>query len=503
MKSNLTTVKSTGYGYGRYSDESQERGDSERRQIKITDYGDKHHISILKIFFDPDVSGKDGLNLVKEFGELLKVIKPGQLLLCENFDRMGRRHPFKMVSLLYDIVESGVEVVFLEPFQIVNQDNIDDFALTVNSFIQSAVAHQENTKKGKRVHESFVNRLEAVFEHNTPLSHYGPCWITFDHDKKAYVYDKDKIKTIEYIFKMALDGVGILKITQRLNDENEPVVSTRKDTTHWSPTPVNKLLKNKACYGCFESKDGRSKDNHYKPIVTKETFYKVQELLHGRMKGHGGGRPSNFVNLYKDLAKCWKCGSSMNHNSKYKKTHILHYLECHQMKIGVCKPYISQRFEPFDLSFRKHILSDHKTILKAFSVSEPSKKSKTIEMELLGYEKRLNEIQSSLADPTKPISNMIEKVILQVEGKIKTLKNDLDLEMSREATVNEIPRMLRSYFITTPGMFIVNPKPQVEWTNDKLKTFIERIEINVADKTYKVVLKDSKATSLVYSYKES
>jgi DNA invertase Pin-like site-specific DNA recombinase len=513
MKSKLSPVPTEGYGYGRFSSKPQERGDSYRRQTEwIKSEAAKLKVNLLHIFFDESTSGKAGSNLEKEFGQLLKVLKPGQILLVEDQDRLTRQNAFVASQLLNDIVAKGVEIRFKDG-QILNKDNIGNLTTAVPAIIKAALSHEENRKKAERLKATWMDKFDSVMEDNKPFPHYTPCWIDYNWDKRQYDYDDDKIDTIKFIFKLASEKVGLLKICNRLNEEKWPLITTRTKTRHWSRTSVNKIVKNKAVYGALELTDGRIKENHYRPIIDKSDFYTIQDGLASRRKV-GGGRPSQFFNLYKGLCKCSDCGANMMLVRKHKNNgKVYNYLVCHSKVIGVCKPYIAQRYDVFDDSFMIEMGEHSDLIKKVFASPLDSKKSEAIEGELNTVKQRLQKYQTDIENGTIELSETVSRSIVNIERKVKSLTTELELQRAKETESQRLPAMVNEFFgkheffgVHDDGetiTFAEGGKLEINMiTNDRvqsvLRTLINHITVNVSKKSFTVVFNDAKQSPMTF-----
>src|SRR5215831_10928349 len=107
------------YSYARWSSPQQGRGDSLRRQLKLSrDYAAKHDLD-LETFHDPGVSAYRGKNRVE--GALANFIaqidngkiEPGSYLLIESLDRLSREEVLVALELFISIVRRGVKIVTL------------------------------------------------------------------------------------------------------------------------------------------------------------------------------------------------------------------------------------------------------------------------------------------------------------------------------------------------------------------------------------------------------
>jgi DNA invertase Pin-like site-specific DNA recombinase len=119
----------------------------------------KHRIKVLKTFFDEAVSGQAGLNLEKEFGELLKVIQPGQVILADSQDRLGRQDPFVLMNLVTETVNKDVEFMF-EDGTILNATTINQLVVQVPAFLKAALARREIQERGRKIHQAWVGKNE-------------------------------------------------------------------------------------------------------------------------------------------------------------------------------------------------------------------------------------------------------------------------------------------------------------------------------------------------------
>jgi|SRR5882724_6120348 len=96
-----TGATATVYSYIRWSSEPQTWGDSERRQLKDhRDWAARRGLKLSdRTFADRGVSAKAGKNLTEgALGELVKIAKPGDIILLEEHDRFSRQNPLDACS---------------------------------------------------------------------------------------------------------------------------------------------------------------------------------------------------------------------------------------------------------------------------------------------------------------------------------------------------------------------------------------------------------------------
>lgn len=145
--------------------------------------------------------------------------------------------------------------------------------------------------------------------------------------------NEEQAKIVRRIYSMYLDGVSTDKIAKRLNEENIPTYKNKK----WESSTVCKILQNEKYKGdymlqkyyCPEPRkrvknQGQVQsyyieDNH-PPIVTKETWNKVQKLMAERKaKRKIGGK--KYQNRYplSGMLICPYCGSTLKRKQVHNK----------------------------------------------------------------------------------------------------------------------------------------------------------------------------------------
>ena len=303
--------------YGRFSSKPQERGDSKRRQIEgAKAYAERNGITIKAEYFDEAVSGKAGLNLEKEFGRLLKDAQPGEIVLCEQLDRIGRQNPFILGKLIYDLVQKGLSIVAWQEDKAIGPDNIDTLATQFQVFTGAAVGHAENVRKMTRLRETITKALknaETTGVLPRTLIKYLPECFDWNVTKGCIEPNEPKAAVIRRIFNMFNNGTGKTTICQMLNKEGVPTIYRKhvNDTTtkkSWLETSIKQILKNESYAGVLHCKGHVIKC--LPPVVTKATFDKTQLLLQ-RFSKRAGKTSGRVNNLFNGIAVCKHCGGTI------------------------------------------------------------------------------------------------------------------------------------------------------------------------------------------------
>src|SRR5690349_19093551 len=144
------------YSYLRFSTPDQQLGDSERRQLALAKaYCASNNLKLSDTAFaDRGVSGFHGKNHQNgALGKLLKLAKPGEVILIEDCDRWSREDPLDALNRLRDEVRKGIEIVFLRTGVRVTKDNFNDPSVLYPNFFSAVVGNAENKKKSERISE--------------------------------------------------------------------------------------------------------------------------------------------------------------------------------------------------------------------------------------------------------------------------------------------------------------------------------------------------------------
>lgn len=189
-------------------------------------------------------------------------------------------------------------------------------------------------------------------------------------DKYKLIIDEEPAEIIRLIFKMFLEGKGRITITKYLNDrgilnptaykqrvlkQNYVNASNIKGNTLWCDATVSRILKNEMYTGTLIQGTKRMLsykvhkvvdvpkenwivvENNHEPIIDKETFNKVQDIIKRdtRIKNDGTGE----VSLFAGYIKCADCKRAMNKKSTNNKFKTYFYYVCNTYRkksVGSC-----------------------------------------------------------------------------------------------------------------------------------------------------------------------
>lgn len=221
----------------------------------------------------------------------------------------------------------GVEVYFTEDNIWTMNDEDGELRLT----IMATLAQNESKKTSVRVKAGqMISFKNGVLYGNGNI-------LGYNRIGKEYVVNESQARTVRRIFDLYLDGNGVRKIQFALEKEGH---LTSTGLTKWQPGNISRILRNSFYCGTivyrkqfvpdfleqkkinnFGEIDKVVVEGSHTPIVTKEQFEKVQQILNSKSesvhnKGSRGKKISKDVWCRK--MKC-ECGSSYNrvtwHNS--------------------------------------------------------------------------------------------------------------------------------------------------------------------------------------------
>ena len=241
----------------------------------------------------------------------------------------------------------GVEVYFTEDNIWTMNDEDGELRLT----IMATLAQNESKKTSVRLKAGqMISFKNGVLYGNGNI-------LGYDRIGKEYVVNELQARTVRRIFDLYLDGNGVRKIQFVLEKEGH---LTATGLTKWQPGNISRILRNSFYCGTivyrkqfvpdfleqkkinnFGEVDKVIVEGRHTPIVTKEQFEKVQQILSSKSesvhnKGCRGKKISKDVWCRK--MKC-ECGSSYNRVTWHKSSEGPQYAyQCYsQIRTGTFK----------------------------------------------------------------------------------------------------------------------------------------------------------------------
>ena len=215
----------------------------------------EHYLDPLSLR-DLAVSAFRGKNLDPQTGDLGKFlvlvregrIAKGSILMVERLDRFSRMPPSKSIKVLSELVGQGVNILTLDPEQMITPDNLDDMQVWLPINIHLQIAYEQSREKKNRVSGAWKAAREAV-RNGSRKKIFGqiPNWLEHTEEGGFRVKPQGR-KAVEYIYKRTIEGCGQKLLTHELNAKFEPLGRSGK----WNGSYIQKVLSDRAVLGEFQ-----------------------------------------------------------------------------------------------------------------------------------------------------------------------------------------------------------------------------------------------------------
>lgn len=343
----------------RVSSRKQERGASLDAQVeRIEEYCKKNNFSIIeptpKAFVFTESSTRGGRKKFKEMIEFIEKQKHKTAIVVHTLDRLQRG--FEECTKIKQLLKNDkIEVHFIQEALVLDKFSSDDDFTRYEFGILSARVYITSMNKNVKRSQKF-NREAGMWQCLAPIGYLNA---KDERRKSTLILDPERAPIIKQIFEEYATGVHSLKSIWLSAREKglmskEPNYNPKsKNFGKICPISRNKIhdiLTNPFYYGAMyvacEELDEKTKKpiktyykliNHiYEPLITKELFDRVQNVLHERKKEKFckeqkyAGIPFIFRGLI--TCKCG-CGITPEHHKKGNKEYV--YLRCSHQK-GYC-----------------------------------------------------------------------------------------------------------------------------------------------------------------------
>ena len=309
--------------------ESDESESIQNQKSMLINYAIKENWDIYNIYCDEDYSGIDSER--PEFNKLLEDAQSHKfdIVLCKTQSRFTR----DMV-----IVEKYLHNKFIE------------WNIRFVSLVDHVDTLDKGNKKSRQINglvnewylEDLSENIKKTFDNKRKQGLHIGAFVCYGYkrdinNKNKLVIDTEVADIIKLIYNLYEQGNGVTKIAQILNDKGilTPTKyklskgfnfqNQRKNIEYWSESTIKKILKNEVYIGnmvqgynkklSYKSKKmvncPKSEwivvENTHEPIITKEQFFKVQEIFKRKTKKCKNGE----VHLFANKLICLDCGAKL------------------------------------------------------------------------------------------------------------------------------------------------------------------------------------------------
>jgi len=316
--------------YCRVSTEEQARDgfSIHAQKDKLTKYAEANDWEIVDYYIDDGISGK---NLIDrpEVSRLIEDVKKGRVnnVLIYKLDRLTR----SVKDLIY----------LIETF---NSNNCTFNSQTEKIDTSNAVGRMFVKIMGifaEFERENLIERVTFGYEQKTREGNYTNCNGVFGYDyivgKKKLVVNEFEAIYVKKIYKWYLDGITMIKIAEKLKELKVPTKRGGK----WNQSTILSILTNplyigNVRYGIGKRNNFEVKGKDITPILDKELFLDVSNLLTKRKKNHEKKSSSDDTYYFKVL-RCSNCGNKYYAKEQFQnsKKYVTYY--CNGRKNNTCK----------------------------------------------------------------------------------------------------------------------------------------------------------------------
>jgi len=318
--------------YARVSSSEQAReGFSIPAQLKLLQgYAENKKLTVEREFIDIETAKKTGRTNFTEMIQYLKKNTSVKIILVEKTDRLYRN--IKDWVTLDDLIEKDEldrEVHLVKENLVMSKDSRSTDKLLhglkvviAKNFIDNL---SEETRKG------LLEKAEqGIYPSYAPIGFLNVC----TNGRKYLEPDPEYISSVKEMFLLYSTGdYSLESLTRKMIDDG---FRYPRSGNKMQKSMVFRMLRNPLYYGEFVWKGKLYKGTH-KPIVSKELWQRVQDVLDGKVSRHMDSNTHDFP--YTGLIKCGKCGCAFT--AELKKGKYVYY-HCSGSK-GKCKePYVRE-----------------------------------------------------------------------------------------------------------------------------------------------------------------
>lgn len=248
-----------------------------------------------------------------------------KVIITKNLSRLGRSNFECGYFIDYYFPSNNIRYIAIqEQIDTANQENSNNEYAALNNFINEKYS-RDLSKNIKKVYK--IKQYAGEYMGGQPIFGY----LKDPNDKHKLIIDNEAAKVVKRIFSLYLQHHSQNKIRAIFSDEKIPIPDVYKKTRRglkvkhpyeWNYKTIRDILRNEMYIGnmvqnVFSKKSFRQKkmtknkkeewiivEGTHEPIIDKETFYQVQELLDANYR-----QPVKpYAHKFAGLLYCHECG---------------------------------------------------------------------------------------------------------------------------------------------------------------------------------------------------
>ncbi|GAB6108418.1 recombinase family protein [Fusibacter bizertensis] len=501
--------------YGRLSeeDERKKESDSIGNQISMLEryIAERPYLKLISVFKDVNQSGT---NFDRPgFNEMMDAIKSGKIncIVVKDLSRFGRNY-----------IETGTYLEKILPFFHVRFISVNDAYDSLNASSQDD-GYAVPLKN--LIHDVYARDISKKIKSGLAVKRsrgeFTGCVAAYGYlktDGNRLVIDEETAPVVRDIFKWASNGMGDMRIAQKLNELGIPSPSQYRymkgilkneryaNMRYWYKSAVRRILVNPVYLGhmvqgktksdlwgkggCVELPQNQWVEikNTHEPLVDEKTFYAVRQIKQERESSERKNVEPGRSNILKGLVFCGDCKRSMKWRKMPKSNgSALYYFSCATYEDIAKNDCVKKRMDEPDLlsvlytAIRKQIdlaVDIDRMVSKLNAKEGFCQHQSEVDMEISETEKklsRLSMLRSSLYEDYQ------EKLLDEAEYLFTKAKYEKDVTLLRSRLDELSMQKYRLDTMLTPQ----NPwitalkkfKKNKAITGEMISELIERVEI--------------------------
>jgi DNA invertase Pin-like site-specific DNA recombinase len=423
------------YSYIRFSDPSQMKGDSLRRQTtSVAEWCQRNKVRLdtSMTLHDLGKSAYTGAHrknpdrhALAMFLKLIEADKVpgGSYLVIENLDRLSREEEVPACHLLTGILMAGIRVVQLKPSELVLTDKSNGFDI-MRAVMELSRGHGESAMKSERNGKSWQAKLDAARgkrkqpprrkdgRASEALTDRLPAWIAVEGDRLVLI--PQRADAVRRIFQLAV-SYGVQATVRKLTEEGvkpfgdreivldekgkpETVVVRGKErpkyrgigqygSGEWNRAYIARILKDRRAVGEYQpcgkgrKPSGLPIPGYFPACVTEEQFHAARAGAQDRQRRRG--RIGKHVNVFAGLLRHAGDGDTFFFGTAGGKRVLIN-----TRGADGSAPYISFPADIFEIAMRRFLIDiDPKAILEGVNGHG----------ELMALEGEFGEVEAAMA----------------------------------------------------------------------------------------------------------